>query len=302
MEGTSYRNYELLDSFANSKDSNRTSALVEYIDPYLLMYLKVDPVSLDTFFTQHWIEQGARNSYRSRFLQTFTKTQSKAYQTFKKMYEEDISLRAKRETAREYDLDTLLRRMEQSDSVHFDYLYNYVKKNGWPKLPEGSLFAADIALHDFAHYQYYFPVFQEAYKNGDLPLKDLKKMQKFSQTLNGFDTVKAVLGKRHMIFDMTCLLRLEPPSQQRIQLMLDSIQRHCPIGDVMIIAYARDRSSPAFKFGSDMHELPQRLRTRMHDFLFIKPKERCRAYRMEIISRIVITDVVNEKWVLYINY
>lgn len=48
------------------------------------------------------------------------------------------------------------------DSAHFKWLYNYVQKNGWPTLQDGSVYAQFVALHDHQHWCAYLPYLRKA--------------------------------------------------------------------------------------------------------------------------------------------
>ncbi|MBS1585115.1 MAG: hypothetical protein JSS82_06160 [Bacteroidetes bacterium] len=302
LPALSFRNYELLDSFSRVGDSIQASKALSGISPYFLMYLGFDPAMLDSFVNHRCLTAIAAKQYKAAFIRISNTSRTKAWIKFRKYADEDKALRLKRETYEQHDLDTLLRRIEQTDSIHFAYLYNYVNKNGWPKLEDGSLFAADIALHDYGHFEFYFPILMQAFAEGQVPLKDLKKMKKYSESLEGYDSVKVVFDHPHFIFDITSLLRQELIDPQRVMQFLDLVKLHCPIKKVIAITFIASATSPNQHWICESYRMPQKLKTQIDEMMMHKPKELCPAYEMVIDCINLITDIGKEKMVLYVEY
>jgi hypothetical protein len=298
----SFRNYELLDSFSKTGDSVRASKALSAISPYFLMYLGFRPAALDSFIRHRSVTAIAAKQYKAAFLGIYNTPSSKVSTKFQRYADEDKTLRVKRETFEDQDLDTLLRRIEDNDSLNFSYLYDYVVKNGWPKLEDGSLFATDIALHDYGHYEFYFPILKQAFAEGKIPLKDLKKMKKYGESLEGYDSAKVVFNHPHFIFDITSLLRRELLDPHRVKQFLDSVKLHCPIKKVIALTYTTSATSPNRHWVCESYNLPSKLKTQVHDMMMLKPKEICPAYDMVIDCVNLITDIGKEKMVLYVEY
>ncbi len=59
------------------------------------------------------------------------------------------------------------KQMMKTDTPHFQYLHDYVEKNGWPTYKDGSMFAQIIAMHDWKYIQYYLPHIKKSVITGN---------------------------------------------------------------------------------------------------------------------------------------
>jgi hypothetical protein len=197
--------YEIADSFSQKGDSIGASNYLLKISPYYSMANGTTPENLNKLFDDLKITMAARNIYRDTFMKSYNKPISKTHDTLAKIYEEDQLIRKKLPQANDsFTIAFYTKKMLHDDSAHFKWLFNYVQKNGWPTLQDGSVFAQFVALHDHQHWCDYLPYLRKAVYAG-----------------NGYYTIYNILlnrclqpsfellikQRKHLSFDVSCILK-----------------------------------------------------------------------------------------------
>lgn len=312
MPGSCFRYYHLADSFSKLKDSANASAAFVQVDPYYLLYLKQDPLTLDTFFTFFTLTGDARKSYSTQFFEVYSRPHSQAFDSLRRYWAEDKHLRIIRENVHEAKLDSIEARIRHDDSIHFRYLYHYVQSNGWPSMADGSLFAGTIALHDYEHYEYYFPLMKQAFLDKILDYKLIRKMHDFSGLLDGYDSVAAHLQNvNYDCFDVSCLLHKTLPYPDRVNEIEQAIKKHCLIKDVFLVYENskvnphnyREKNEEFFSLTKGFVSYAQKFKTQMLYLFSDMPGEICPQYtKRGFYAYDIISDRVKDKLTLYIIY
>ncbi len=251
----SFTSYLLVDSFSKAGDSVNASACLMRIEPYYLMYLGYLPSDLDTFFAGLKITVRAQKEYRKTFIAISNAPESEAYKKFKEMHGEDQEVRWKLERCKDsFNCAVFEEKMRYTDSVHFDYLYKYVQKHGWPKLSDGSLHAELIALHDGyeGHMKYYLAFMKKAVLTGQASSNGYGNV--LNRAIKPTFEELARKFKNKVVFDVSYILSRDTPTIARLELMKKAVKAHKPIKYIYFM-YESDnkRDYNWFMSGRDGH-------------------------------------------------
>ncbi len=228
IRNTSFTALFLMDSCSRAGDSALTETYLLRIDPFCLLRMNYTPASLDSFFAGYCINFKTREEFRRKFETIYNIPETTPYRTFKKMFEEDQAARYKLDKCNDSFSYAFYRGlMRQSDSVHFDYLYRYVKKNGWPKLSDGSLYAEILALHDSYHMKEYLPFMKKAVLAGSANYNSycnvLNRVMKppFEELAQRF--------KKKAVFDISYILNADTPTLAHVAEIKKAVKENVPI-------------------------------------------------------------------------
>jgi hypothetical protein len=197
--------FELADSSSQVGDSLGASNYLLKISPYYSMANGTTPENLNKLFDDLKITAVARNIYRDTFMKCHYTQPSKTHDTLAKIYEEDQMIRKKLPQAKDsFTIAFYTKKMLHDDSAHFKWLYNYVQKNGWPTLQDGSVYAQFVALHDYQHWCAYLPYLRKAVYAGN------GYYTIYNSILNRcrepqFDTF--IKKRKHLSFDVSYILK-----------------------------------------------------------------------------------------------
>ncbi len=180
--------YRLTDSFSHKKDSVNAGVSLLKVDPLYFMFMDQTPDSINVFLLRRFtLTNTAREKYTALFTAAYNATKMESYTKFKAMYMEDIAAKRSAENCGDsLTCDKAAKRIRITDSIHSDYLYNYIKKNGWPSLANGSLYANILALHDHLHYEDYLASLRQGILNGYAAPDVLELMEKMMLSDNGY--------------------------------------------------------------------------------------------------------------------
>ncbi len=229
VRNTSFTAYFLADSFSKAGDSIQTSACLMRMEPYYLMYQAISPANLDTFFSEYKLTVRAKGEFRKKFEAVFNTPRTSTYGKFEEQFREDQQTRRNMDMCNDsISCAVFQRNMKQADSVHFDYLFRYVNKYGWPKLADGGLYAEFIALHDATdgHWMYYLPLMKKAVLAGQANYNMYHNVLNRAVTPN-FE--KLSRNYKKIRFDISYILKSDPPSNAQMELMKEAIRKYKPI-------------------------------------------------------------------------
>ncbi len=257
LRNTTFTHYTLADSFSKAGDSVNASAHFVKVNPYILIDY-VQPAALETFFARYLLTNAARNEYRRKYEQVYNAPKTEPYKKFKAMFEEDQDVRNKLDTCSN---DTICGRlknlMRTTDTAHFAWLYNYVAKNGWPTIENGSMYAIYIALHDHAKYNHYIPILKKAVLAGiAAPGVYVGILANYSGS-KFIDPNKMLELLNSLKFDVSMLLRNTLPDSVTYRRINNAIRNHCHIKFFALIYEANDERQYE-KFKKEVHAADHR--------------------------------------------
>ena len=175
---TTFGYYALADSFSKRGDSVNAGVWLMKVSPYQLMYELQVPNGLVTFLSGGVaLTAKAKREYWTLFSKTYNQKRSPAYLQFQQMAEELAASRDQWETCTTSNVFYQVNdELQKKDSLYFSVLHQYITKNGWPTLANGSLYAAQIAAHDARHHQEYIPMLKKEIAKGNVPVNALQEM------------------------------------------------------------------------------------------------------------------------------
>jgi len=246
-KNSSFIYYKLADSCSATGDSINAGNYLLNVDPYYLLYKNQTPVSIEQFLHSHFkITKQVRTKYIALFNKTYNAKKSLVYATFKNMAEEAKTIRDtlnKCMESKTYDvIDAQLR---HTDSTHFTYLYNYVLKNGWPSLANGSIYAGLLVTHDLAHYYYYYNIVKEAITNGNLPIDILQSMVYSKQDEEATNYCNLIRSKYKFIcFDISSVLKDNKTLPANMWAIINTVKKRCT--DNLFIIFSNHKANTAW--------------------------------------------------------
>lgn len=240
------------DSFTRIKDTVNASVWFEKIDPYYIMYGWGEPENLNKVFARFALTEETKALYRDKYQAVLDTKKSDVYKMFKKMKDEDQSIRKRRERCGDVKACAMLRtEMKTLDSTHFEYLYEYVQNHGWPAIEDGALNASIIAIHDGARADYYIPVIKQAIIDGKLPLDPLRLMLAKKSDVESYEDLRQKLDTAvKFTFKMNTLFSYQLPSN--IEHIKKVINEHCPVE--LVLVFEQEANSNNFLKWTDRPE------------------------------------------------
>lgn len=234
--------YFLADSFSIKGDSIHASECFLKINPYYLMINGTTIENLDKELSKYLLTADARNKYKNLFVKTYNTPQTEVSKKLMEMYLEDQSTRYKFAKGNDSLTNAVFeKQMMQADSIHFKWLYNYVQKNGWPTMANGSGYASIIVLHDPEHFCYYLPYLKKAVFNNDEDYKlynnVLRRCRKpsFEFLLTKY--------KYKISFDISYALKGKEPTEQQLDTMRRAVKDHLPIKYIYIVYESKNKKN-----------------------------------------------------------
>jgi outer membrane protein OmpA-like peptidoglycan-associated protein len=218
----------MMDSFSNALDSVNAGKFLLKTDPYIFLFEGIPPDSMGVFLSANYLLRVAdREKYVELYRSAYQSPKTAAYRTFELMEKEDQSLRLSNDTLRTtVDND----KIRISDSIHFDYLYKYVRKNGWPSIKNGSLYASIIALHDHEHHEFYLPFIKNAVASGAVNNSILQLMLQWIQSKKNQDqNLYLIKEHKYVRFDVSSLVVNQLPSAEVIAQINITLGKYCPV-------------------------------------------------------------------------
>ena len=242
--GTAYRQtsmsyFFMIDSLSNAGDSIGASQYFLKLNPYQLFAEHLAPDSVDHFISkyQYKITPAARREFINRYTAAYYAPKSAAYYRFKQMEDEDQEVRRSFVNAKEPSFAKLMTEVAQpTDSLHFDYLFRYVKKNGWPSLEDGSLPASLIAIHDHARHSFYLPLLKKAVMKGQADANAYALMYYWNAHSHDgvLDVQQYIARGKYLRFDVSELINRQPVPQATFNNIKYAIKKHCPVKTIYV--------------------------------------------------------------------
>jgi hypothetical protein len=167
----------------------------------------------DTFLQKLNFTVKAREQYITRYNEALA-GRSDAYRKFEQMAREDQKVRTMLERCGDTAVcGKIRRRMRETDSLHFNHLYEYVQKNGWPALEDGSLHATLIAIHDHNRHNYYITYLKAAALKGQTNLAAVELVNHYLGSTSTYEVVlKRMETNKYFQFDVSSMLYMSLPS------------------------------------------------------------------------------------------
>jgi hypothetical protein len=241
LKRTSFGIYDIIDSLSGAGDSLNASACLGLIDPYVVKFYGYSAASLEKYFSEKSLTINAKEAFRKKFASIFSIPETESYKKFREMFREDQEVRDEEMASEDsFSHAVALQKMGHSDSSHFDYLYKYVKKNGWPKIVDGSYYASFLALHDGYHMKEYLPYMRTAVIAGQLNYNGY--MSVLNRALKPTFAQLAVKFKNKVTFDLSYLLKYDTPTVAKMDMLKSAIKAHAPIKYIYFIYESKNKS------------------------------------------------------------
>jgi hypothetical protein len=237
--------YRLADSFSKQKDSIKASEHFLKINPFLFISEEnATPNTIDTIFSSFALTAQARKQYKKIFDSVYSKPRTKTYKLFAKMLNADQEVRHRldsiqNETSEKLPPDFL----NKVDSLHFEYLYQYVKNKGWPTVENGSLPASIIALHDHQRHGYYLPIVRKAVLDGIFEESTYELMKSYFSGKKTQQWENIVATSNHVKIDISTTINFKIPDTATLNKIATAIKQHCPIKKVFWVYESPDSNS-----------------------------------------------------------
>jgi len=248
---SSVTNMMLADSFSAVGDSLNASRYYLKIDPFFFVSSDKTPETIDSGFANYLLTVQAKEEYRKIFAKAYNAERTEAYKTFKVMWSEDQAIRNKLSRCRDsFSRSVFEQKMAQTDSPHFEYLYSYVKKNGWPTYENGSMFADVIALHDWKYMEYYLPFIKKSVIKGNSSPAFYNHIVNRARPSN----LKTLLAnKSKFSIDISYVLKGHKASPAQIEKIQKAVWDCGPIKGVCFVYESADKKdfSDFMKMGKD---------------------------------------------------
>lgn len=229
LRNSSFGYHRIADSFSRKGDSINAGRWFLKIDPYYLMWEYSNPATPDTIMNRLALTEDTKIAYREIYSSVYTGKKSDSYIDFEKMHTEDQLIRNTLDKCGDtFTCSKLLKRMHLTDSMHFEYLYDYVKKNGWPTIANGSLHACIIAIHDHKRHEYYAPLLKKAIANGQAPMEPLGLILFWKEKGKVNTHFKEYLDtSRKFSYDISSILDYVLPSN--LSEIKKIVKKYCPV-------------------------------------------------------------------------
>jgi len=241
LKGTSFGVYDIIDSLSAAGDSLNASAYLGRIDPYVVKFYGYSPAALDKYFSEKKLTISAKENFRTKFISVCNMPETDICKNMREMFHEDQEVRREEMASEDsFSHAVALQKMMHSDSVHFDYLYKYVKKNGWPKIVDGSYYAYYIAIHDPYHKSEYLPYLKRAVLAGQLDYRGYYLI--LNKALKPTFAEMAGKFKNKVTFDLSYLLQYDTPTVAKMDMMKSAIKAHAPIKYIYFVYESKNKS------------------------------------------------------------
>ena len=233
---TNFTTYALADKYSKSGDSINAGKCVSQIDPLFLMEsYDLVPDSLDAFLNTLLTTAQVRQAFKDSFTKVYSAPRTQAYKDFKTMATEDQAISRKlNDCGDSISCSIYEQRMRLSDSIHFTYLYNYVVKNGWPSMENGSMYAQILAIHDHAHFDYYIPIIRKAVLDGLVRESTYYLMLSYKERER--NPIKHYLKvPNKVVIDVNSVVDGILPDEKTIERIKTEAKLHCPLKCIIFV-------------------------------------------------------------------
>lgn len=219
----------LVNRYSNKQDSSNASNIFLKINPYLFICRGYTPSSLTTLYKRYRLTRTAELKYQKIFSSAYSGRRSPAYLKFEKMCDEDQMYRDRLSSCKDsFECTKMLKLRRTNDSLHFETLYKYVRKNGWPTLENGSSFAEIIAIHDHRNHPYYLPYLRKAAIEGHVSVNTLELMCRY-RTSDSNSIADLLSSPNALIYDVSSLLYFQMPDSSTQASIRNDVQKFCHI-------------------------------------------------------------------------
>lgn len=227
LPNSAIRNLEIADSFSRMGDSVRSAEYYLKIDPFFFVSSNYTIAKMESALQDLRLPKAEANAYRVLFAKAYNAKRTEPYTVFRRMLEEDQMVRRKLNACSDsISCANLERQMHKTDSSHFEYLYQYVTRNGWPSYEEGAAFAEIIAMHDFQHMRLYLPYIRREVIEGRSSSRFYNNLKNRAYPSN---LAKLDSYKNKRIFDVTCILKGGKPSATLQNEIISAVTSFRPI-------------------------------------------------------------------------
>lgn len=224
------------DTYSLKGDSAKAGEYLLKSDAYYMMFLNQTPETLPEFLSTFKSSKTDKDKYIELFTKAYNEPKNEYYHTFRKMRAEDQKIRYQLNSCSKDSCKLLHKLKNITDSIHAAYLYSYVKKNGWPTMKNGGLFANTLAIHDYQNYAFYIPNLKSAIKQGQNTMDALEIISYYNSRERERDYLlqTSLDTTQKLAFDVSSLLNFRLPTS--ISEIRKAFKDHCPV-DYYLVFY-----------------------------------------------------------------
>jgi hypothetical protein len=219
--------YFKADSCSKKRDSSCAGKYLLQVNPYYLLWSWRNSTAPDTFLSKMFLNSKVKEECLGRYNEVLNAKKSQSYETFERMANEDQQIRSLMEKCGDTNTcKKLSRKMFETDTAHFSFLYHYVSTNGWPTLQDGSLYATLLAIHDHAHHNFYMPFLKREVYNGRMSIQAIDLIDNYLRETPSSQMLARLLTEATYRFNIGEIIDLKlPASLSRIQ---NALKQVCP--------------------------------------------------------------------------
>jgi hypothetical protein len=231
---------EIADSFARKGDSVNSTAYLMKVNSNCLIYLGFTPEDIDKKLDAYRMMANEKLQYRELFMKAYNRPDAKVGDTLFQMVQEDQATRDKLGKCNDsFSCAIYQQKMRYSDSIHFTWLYSYIRKNGWPTIENGSACAAVIAMHDRYHHCDYLPCLRKAVLDGEVPYAIYNNILNRCLKPSFGQMMKEYRNKT--VFDVSYILKGKKIDTVQLQKIYTSVNEHLPIKYIYFVYESQSR-------------------------------------------------------------
>jgi hypothetical protein len=223
------------DIYSQKGDSAKAGEYLLKSDPHYMMFLGQTPETLPEFLSRFRSSKADKDGYIELFTKAYNAPKSEYYHAFRNMKIEDNKIRKLLDNCSSKDsCKRLSKQMAKTDSLHTAYLYNYIKKNGWPRIEHGGLYANLLAIHDHRNHAFYIPHLKTAIKQGQNIMDALEILYYYNSKEQHGDALQAFLDTTQKVtFDVSSLLNFKLPTTMNE--IRKAFKDHCPVEYYLVL-------------------------------------------------------------------
>ena len=238
---STYGSFYFADSFSRAGDSINAGIALQKISPYYLWYeYELSPANIDSFLgAQYKLRAEDRETYKAVFNRAWNSHKPESFTRFKAYHDEDQDMRnLTNDCGTDINCSAASRAIRLSDSLHGNYLYEYVSKKGWPSFEDGGVYACVLAIHDHGRHGFYLHYIKQAVLDGKAPMSLYElvdhwkrsdfRLERFLNDLRTREYAKIDISEVTK-FDSADLFKLMMPPASTLKLIAETTKELCPL-------------------------------------------------------------------------
>lgn len=234
---SSFRYFELADSFSRIPDTINAEKSFLLIDPYYLLSMQV-AYDGDSYTSRLALRDSIRHN-RKEVMSALPR--SGYFDSFAFYYIQVQNYRKVQNNITNVMYEDSLRKI---DALQQDYLWRYLVKHGvWPALSDGAVFAAIIASRDIEHFYRYVPFAEGAYYDNKISNRQMMQILDNKLSYSFYMEVCENTRNKYLRHDLSWCLdgRISyMNSADIIGKIGGDIKNKCPVKNIFFVHYVNN--------------------------------------------------------------